>query len=931
MKNNSKSKQITKNKKGMGKFFFEWRYVILAFVLAALLMNIVYILRQVYPYGPNTILKVDLYHQYGPYHEEFRSRILNGQSLFYSWEGGLGKNFVAQAAYYTASPISLLMLFFPQVHMAEAMALFILIKIAFAGAFCGIYIKKTYGKNDLSIVFFSLMYAFMSFMTGFYWNVMWLDAVALFPIVALGIESLVKDGKFKTYAISLALVIFINFYIAFMVCVFAALYYLVVLFSNYSFKRDFKTIKNRTILFAVMSLLAGGMAMVLMLPTAIALSETATSETSFPKFEVYQNIWQLLTNHFIGARPVVLGRNEDLPNIYTGLLTVMLLPYYYLDKNTKRKEKILYSALLIFMLLCSCIKPLDFMIHGMHFPSNLPHRFTFIYSFILLTMAYKAFLRFKEDRKLKFEYLFIICIVYVIWIFMTEFIFVSAIDDIERTLDNRDIVINIAAMIGYIIILYFYKGAKKVSLTPVYCILLVCIFAEMLFGSYTGLDRTTDRTAYVKYTEAADEAAAYMAENSEEFYRAEFRRFTAINEGALYHYPGFSQFSSMAPGDATSLVRSLGIAATSNSHRYYDPTALVDAMFSMKYIMEKDGTINNGRYEYLDTWETTLEDGTTSTVAIYENKYWLPLGFMVNSDIEDWEASDDIQPFTVQNEFIHKAAGIEEDMFTDVKLDDFSYENLRISKALGTDGEYETIEEDSPAYKLGDSESIDLRYELTNPSDLNAEPSVSASVTFEEDSYVYFYVDASNTKRVVYYINGSGKNDRELSTGRSLFDVGKVNAGDTLDISFSLTNRGEFEKTYRTSGDIKIYVAAYNEDVFLKAYDKLSENTMTVPVPEDDTVIEGTVTADKDGVLYTSIPYDKGWSLTVDGEKAEYIGIGGGGLIGVELTAGDHEIRFKYTPGGFFPGLAVSVISIGIFIAICIITSKKKKEAEKAL
>ncbi|MCD7778947.1 MAG: YfhO family protein [Clostridiales bacterium] len=925
MKNNSKSKI------NIGGLFYEWRYIFLAFILAALIMNLVYMLRGVYPYGPNTILKVDLYHQYGPYHEEFRSRILNGQSLFYSWEGGLGKNFVAQAAYYTASPVSLLMLLFPQGNMPEAMALFILIKIAFAAAFCGIYLKKIYGKNDLSIVFFSLMYAFMSFMTGFYWNVMWLDAVALFPIVALGIESLVKEGKFKTYAISLSLVIFINFYIAFMVCVFAALYYLVILFSNYNWKKDFKTIKNRTILFAVMSVLAGGMAMVLMLPTAIALSETATSETSFPKFEVYQNIWQLLTNHFIGARPVVLGRNEDLPNIYTGLLTVMLLPYYYLDRTTKKKEKVLHSAILIFMLLCSCIKPLDFMIHGMHFPSNLPHRFTFIYSFILLTMGYKAFLRFKEDRKLKFEYLFITCIAYVIWICITEFMFVSVIDDIERTLTNSDIIINIVAMAVYIVILYFYKGAKKASLTPVYCVLLVCIFAEMLFGSYTGLDRTTDRTAYVKYIEAGNAAAAYEAENSDEFYRTEFRRFTAINDAALYHYPGFSQFSSMAPGDATSVVRSLGIAATSNSHRYYDPTALVDAMFSMKYIMNKDGTIDNDRYEYVDEWKTTLSDGTESSVSLYENKYWLPLGFMVNSDIKDWEAEDTIQPFTVQNEFIHKAAGITEDMFTEVKPSSFNYENIRITKALGEDGEYEKIEEDSPAYALGDSENLDLKYELTNAADLNAIPSVSASVDFTEGGYVYFYVDAGNTKRVVYDISGNGKNDRELSTGRSLFDVGQVNAGETLNISFELTNRGEFEKTYRKTGDIKIYVAVYNEDVFLNAYNKLSENKMTVPVPEDDTIIEGTVTADEDGVLYTSIPYDKGWSLTVDGENAEYIGIGNNGLIGVELSAGNHEIRFKYTPRGFFPGLIVSIISIGIFVLLCInLSNKNKKEEVKA-
>lgn len=921
MKNNSKKNPIT-------EALYEWRYIILTFILAALLMNLVYMLRHVYPYGDQTILKVDLYHQYGPYHEEFRERILSGKSLFYSWEGGLGKNFVAQAAYYTASPISLLMLLFPHGNMPEAMALFILLKIAFAGAFCCIYLKNSFKKNDLSIVFFSLMYAFMSFMTGFYWNVMWLDAVALFPLIALGIESLVEDGKFKTYAIALALVIFINFYIAFMVCVFAGLYYLVVLFSRYSWKRNSKIIIKRTILFSVMSILAGGMAMVLMLPTAIALSETATSDTTFPGFQIYQNIWQILTNHFIGARPVVLGRNEDLPNIYTGLLTFMLLPYYFMDRNVTSREKSLRAALLIFMLLCCVIKPLDFMIHGMHFPSNLPHRFTFIYSFIMLTMGYRAFLNFKENKRLKFEYLYIICIVYVLWMCLTEFGFVAAVDKIERTLTNADIAINIGAMIAYCILLYFYKTSGKKTPALLQWTFLVCIFAEMLFGSYTGLDRTTDRTAYVKYLDAGAEAVKYEEEHSDKFYRTEFRRFTAINDAALYHYPGFSQFSSMAPGDTTALIQDVGIAATSNSHRYYDPTPLVDAMFNLKYVMNKDGDITKDRYNFLSKWETTLPDGTSSNVTLYENKYWLPLGFMVDSDIKDWE-TEDSQPFDVQNDFVKKATNVDENIFTNVDLDTFNYENLRITKAAGDDGEDVTIESDAPAYKLGDSKNIDLRYELTNAADLNAIPKVTASVNFDSDEYVYFYVDAGNAKRVLYDVSGSGSNDRELSTGRSLFDVGSVKQGDTLNISFELTNRGEFEKTYRTTGDIKIFVATYNADVFEKAYNELAKNPLDVPIPEDDTQIEGTVNAEKDGVLYTSIPYDKGWALEVDGVKTDYIPIGKNGFIGVELPAGEHDLHFTYTPRGFFPGLGVSAVSLIIFVILCFRLKKPAKASVK--
>ena len=67
----------------------------------------------------------------------------------------------------------------------------------------------------------------------------------------------------------------------------------------------------------------------------------------------------------------------------------------------------------------------------------------------------------------------------------------------------------------------------------------------------------------------------------------------------------------------------------------------------------------------------------------------------------------------------------------------------------------------------------------------------------------------------------------------------------------------------------------------------------------------------------------------VDGEKTEYIPIGQDGLIGIELSQGDHEIHFEYTPRGFYPGLAVSIVSIIIFVGICV-KSKRSKKAKAA-
>ncbi|MDE6182486.1 MAG: YfhO family protein [Eubacteriales bacterium] len=328
-------------------YFEKTKYILLSIFITSTILLITFIACGFAPFGNTSILRVDLYHQYAPFHEELREKILTGDSLFYSWEGGLGKDFLAQMAYYTFSPLSFLILLFPANYLPEAILLFIFLKIIACAGFFAYYLKSVFKVNNLSIVMFSVMYAFTAYITSFYWNIMWLDSIALFPLVALGLERLIKDGKYKTYVISLALIILVNFYIAFLVCVFATLYFLVRVFSEYSIRKDYKIILNRMLKFAILSLIGGGLTMFLAIPTVIAISRTATSNTTFPKFEIYQGIYQLITNHFSGARPIILARNEDLPNVYSGVLTIILLPTYFASKDIKLKEKLFFGILIL--------------------------------------------------------------------------------------------------------------------------------------------------------------------------------------------------------------------------------------------------------------------------------------------------------------------------------------------------------------------------------------------------------------------------------------------------------------------------------------------------------------------------------------------------------------------------------------------------------
>ena len=105
----------------------------------------------------------------------------------------------------------------------------------------------------------------------------------------------------------------------------------------------------------------------------------------------------------------------------------------------------------------------------------------------------------------------------------------------------------------------------------------------------------------------------------------------------------------------------------------------------------------------------------------------------------------------------------------------------------------------------------------------------------------------------------------------------------------------------------------------------LNPETNDTSIDAKDGYVKGdvTVTADKT-LLYTSIPYDEGWILKVDGKDCEYIKILNG-FIGVELEEGQHNIEFKYKLPGFKVGLSISIISLIALGCIGIYNYKKKK------
>ena len=85
-------------------------------------------------------------------------------------------------------------------------------------------------------------------------------------------------------------------------------------------------------------------------------------------------------------------------------------------------------------------------------------------------------------------------------------------------------------------------------------------------------------------------------------------------------------------------------------------------------------------------------------------------------------------------------------------------------------------------------------------------------------------------------------------------------------------------------------------------------------------------TSDKDGFMVMTIPYDKGWNISIDGEHIDYY-MWTGGFIGIPVKEGNHEISMSFLPQGFKLGMLLS--TAGCLGSLFVITLDKHKKKIK--
>lgn len=652
----------------------------------------------IYPFGDQCMLQVDMYHQYCPFFTELLDKLKEGGSIFYSWRIGLGADFISLFAYYLSSPLNVFLLFCPPAYVIEFMTILVLLKLSFSGASFTAYLiahfkiwesgREAFGGLPRPIAAFAAAsfgcaYALSAFMAAYAWNIMWLDCMALAPLVLLGSERLVDGQSPALYYVSLALCIWSNFYIAIMVCIFCVLWFFLYWLEHRAF--GFRA----WVRFAWYSLLAGGSAAVLIVPTAIVLGYSGNQGTSFPEtVEWYFGLTAELARHLLAVPPYT--GTEHWPNLYCGLFVLVLFVLYLLNCGISWKRKLPRLFLVAFFVLSFANNFLDFVWHGFHFPTSLPGRQSFLYILLLLTIAFEAFLQLRKNR---------------LWHLpvtagaLAVFLVCAYLASEEELLGETVFFVSAAFISCYLVLLLCYLAGKARMRRLMLGVGCLAVLAELTINyDLTGFD-TVSRTAYLSNRKgyqsvlmAAEEARGGAGEGVS-FYRVEELERRTKNDAALYGYPSATQFSSLMNLDVSHFYQNVGMEGGKNFYCANGATPLLSAMLSIRYVLA-DNDMEAGPLRH--------PAASAQNVWLYENAYVLPLGFMMPEDVIaawDYEELGDIG---AQNE-LARLLGASEHMLTPVS----SFSNPGESCFLA--------EEDGYYYAAYDSTSVsELTAEMSN-------------------------------------------------------------------------------------------------------------------------------------------------------------------------------------------------------------------------
>lgn len=843
-----------------------------AFFIPFLIMFFVYLSYGIYWGSDTSPLLGDGYHQYVIFDTALRNILHGTDSLFYSFSSGLGQNFYALSSYYLGSFFSPLVYFFDAHSMPDAVYLFTLIKFGAIGLSVFVSIKGIFRKIPAPLILIlSSSFALMSFSVSQLEIKTWLDVFILAPLILLGLHRLIIGRGRVLYYVSLTILFIQNYYFGYMMALFLTLWYLVQI--SWDFKKRIRSLPD----FTIVSILAGLTSLVMILPTYLDLTTHGEKLTILSSL-MTEKSWYLdiFAKNFIGSFDTT--KYGAIPMIYVGLLPLVLAFLFFTLRSVKFHVKLCYLLLIAVLIASFYLQLLDLFWQGMHAPNMFLHRYSWLFSLLIIFMAAESLNRWTEVKWCQLLIAFILPAAG----FIATFVLRKHYD----FLGPENYILTLEFLLAYVLITLTYSKSFISAKLFVYSLLFFTVF-EISLNSYYQVNGIADewvfatRSSYGKQMTEIDNLVNYTKDKNSNFYRTERLDPQTGNDSMKYHFNGISQFSSVRNTQASSAMDKLGFKSegTNLNLRYQNNTILMDSIFAVRYnLSDKDPQ----KFGF-----SPVE--SERTIALYENNSALGLAFLTDSVYKDVKFTN----LTLDNQtaFLNRLSGFEYNYFERLAAEATGSNVRTIGSVLTVDTDKESNES-----------FASVNYLVTVPANTQLYVNLP-NIHFSNDDQKDVDVTVNNlTHR------------HTTNNVFPFFNVGYFREEQTLSVRLTFPNNSS------VSLDQPEFFAVDTLQ-YQQVISKLKEQP--VETVTDSNTVTASYEANRDSSLFFTIPYDKGWSAQLNG-KAVRLERAQNGFMKVDVKPGQGKVVLRFVPNGLKEGGLAFTAGLVLFSLYNWLRKKKK-------
>ncbi len=622
-----------------------------AFILTGVFFLLSLKISHIYPFGDNTIIYHDMQYQYLDYLTYFRNLLHGSGNIAYSFSIGMGEGTAAFFAYYLASPFNIILAFFSEDKIVLGITFLIMLKLASSAVTMFIYLSKRFSLSNLSALLLALSYSMMGYNVLNCSNIMWLDGIIILPLIALGIHNLVYQNKKIMYFFALWYGIITNWYIGYMLCIFAVVYFIVenVLYymeNKQNKKGLFKSCTN----FVFVSILSGMATMVLILPQTLQM--LSQGESDFLKgirANFNCSFLEGFKDLFLNGEK--LTKQQTNPPIYVGSFPIICIASLFVNKKERISKKYFALILICIGMAAYIFNPLNYLFSVMKIPSNHYYRHAFLFSFLLIMLAGMALQAGIKAHGV-----------------LAAFIIGLLYDFVLNYEDKTSFYFGLTCMILIGIFMLCYKlllDKQKNKLCTALLATLLILFVGFEHVKDWNLELTDHTYTNSRITNYNQEISSIMNDIKREdssIYRIDktSARFSNYNcsvsqsESMSFDYSSISHYSSTRNVALSEFLMNNGYASVTKLTPYH-PIPVMDALLGVKYVIGQE----------LPSDYHQLTNIGSENAHVYQNPYYSGMAYIVQNNLKGSTSllPYSENPFESQSAFISAISGLQDNYY----------------------------------------------------------------------------------------------------------------------------------------------------------------------------------------------------------------------------------------------------------------------------